>query len=82
MLDPQLLGPAEAGTMELTAKTNASARVILESMAILLVRKPELASAQETGEMLRLFLRLAFARRTSSCVARVARFTSGELTAH
>jgi hypothetical protein len=82
MSDPQVRGPAEAGTMELTAKTNASARVILESMAILLVCKPELASAHETGEMPRLFPRLAFARRTSSCVARDVRFTSGELAAH
>jgi hypothetical protein len=41
---PHVLGPADAGTAELTANANAKVRVILLNMVILLVWKPEVAS--------------------------------------
>jgi hypothetical protein len=56
MLDPQVRGPADAGSTEPTAKASTSARVILDNMAILLVSKPQAASAEEEiGRRRRLF---------------------------
>ena len=45
VLYPQVLGSADAGTAWLTANASARARVILLNMVILLVWKPEVASA-------------------------------------
>jgi hypothetical protein len=39
VLDPQVLGPADAGTAEMTANAKARARVILVNIVILLVWK-------------------------------------------
>ena len=47
---PQVLGPANSATTELTANANARARVILLNIFILLRLKPEVASADEIGE--------------------------------
>jgi hypothetical protein len=45
VLDPQVVGPADAGTAWIAANKNARARVILVNMVDLLVLKPEAASA-------------------------------------
>jgi hypothetical protein len=45
VLDPQVVGPADAGTAWMAANTNARVRVILVNMVDLLVLKPEVASA-------------------------------------
>ena len=70
---PHVLGPADAGTAELTANANARARVILLNMVILLVLKPEMASADQIvarGVYFRPRIRMAFARYTSSWAPR------------
>jgi hypothetical protein len=80
MLDPQVRGPADAGSTKPTAKASASIRVILDNMAILLVSKPQVASAEEEiGRGGRLFPRRAFERTLRGArlrVLRSARFTS------
>jgi hypothetical protein len=40
VLNPQVLGPADAGTACMTANANARARTVLANMIILLVTKP------------------------------------------
>jgi hypothetical protein len=40
VLDPQVLGPADAGAAWMTANANARARTVLVNMIILLVTKP------------------------------------------
>ena len=47
VLDPQVLGPADAGTAEMTANAKARARVILVNIVILLVWRPELFMLNE-----------------------------------
>jgi hypothetical protein len=50
VLYPQVLGPAEAGTAWMTTNANASARIVLIDMIVLLMSKPEAASADWIGE--------------------------------
>jgi hypothetical protein len=50
VLDPQVEGPADAGTAWMTANANASARIVFIDMIILLMPKPEAASADWIGE--------------------------------
>ena len=60
VLDPQVEGPADAGTAWTTANANARAKVIRVNMVFLLVLKPELASAdliRERGVYFRARLR-------------------------
>ena len=78
VLYPQVLGPADAGAAKPTASANARARVILVNMLILLVWKPEAASAEGIERALVYFrarTRTELARYTSACGARGARFT-------
>jgi hypothetical protein len=74
MLDPQVLGPADAGSAEKTAEASASVRAILDNMAILLVSKPQAASAEEEiGRRRRLFPRRALERTLHGARLRVPR---------
>ena len=70
MLNPQVLGPADAGTAWMTANANARARTVLVNMIILLMSKPEAASADWTGERgvyFRARNRMEFAGYKSAC---------------
>jgi hypothetical protein len=49
VLYPQVLGPAAAGTAWMTTNANASARIVLIDMIVLLMSKPEAASADWIG---------------------------------
>jgi hypothetical protein len=78
VLYPQVLGPADAGTALPTASANARARVILVNMLILLVWKPEVASAEGIEKAVVYFRAgtcTRLARYTSACGARDAQFT-------
>ena len=78
MLDPQVEGPADAGTAWMTANANARAKVILVNMVILLVFKPEAASAdliRERSICFRARIRMGSARYKSSCALRGVQFT-------
>ena len=64
MLDPQVVGPADAGTAWMTANASARARITLVDMIVLLLSKPEAASADwigERGVYFRVRNRMAFA---------------------
>jgi hypothetical protein len=50
VLDPQVVGPADAGTAWMIANASARARIALVDMIVLLVSKPEAASADRIGE--------------------------------
>jgi hypothetical protein len=41
VLNPQVLGPADAGTAWMTTNANASARIVLIDMIVLLLSKPK-----------------------------------------
>jgi hypothetical protein len=71
VLDPQVVGPADAGTAWTTANANARARTVLVNMAILLMSKPEAASAdwiRKRGVYFRARNRMEFARYKSACL--------------
>ena len=62
---PQVEGPADAGTAWMTANANARARAILVNMVILLVLKPEAASADLIRER-RVYFRARISKRVRS----------------
>jgi hypothetical protein len=70
VLDPQVLGPADAGTAWMIANASVRARIALVVMIVLLVSKPEAASADRIGERggyFRARIRMECARYKSAC---------------